>query len=97
MQSSGRGENRKEMKREMVWVRGRDTFSLQGMNHFHLRMRGQRLLPPSPPGEFDSAAARLSLPAGHTRETWPRKRAVTKSSRMKFSADFSWLLGFNQT
>lgn len=97
MQSSGRGENRKEMKREMVRARGRDTFSLQEMNHFHLRMRGQRLLPPSLPGEFDSAAARLSLPAGHARETWPRKRAVTKSSRMKFSADFSWLLGFNQT
>lgn len=59
MQCSGRGENRKEMKREMVRARGRDTFSLQEMNHFHLRMRGHRLLPFSPPGELDSAASTL--------------------------------------
>lgn len=62
------------------------------MNYFYPRMRGHSLLLFSLSAEFDSSAACVSMPAGHTQEMWPCSRAATKSSLMKFTNDFPWLV-----
>lgn len=60
---------------DVLWQRGkweenegRDTVLFQEMNCFHLRIRGHSLFPFIAPGESDSAASCLSMPAGHAQE-----------------------------